>query len=84
LLLGVLLAVVLGCEKSSAQVESSDPHVVSGTLARIKKTGTVRIGYRDSSIPSLTSTVRVGRSAIQSIFAAPSSTRLRARSIATT
>src|SRR5215475_13411656 len=50
-LLGLLLAVALGCEKSSAQVESSDPHVISGTLARIKKAGTVRIGYRDSSIP---------------------------------
>jgi glutamate/aspartate transport system substrate-binding protein len=34
-----------------AQVETSDPGVVSGTLARIKKTGTVRIGYRDASIP---------------------------------
>jgi len=51
LLLGLLLVVVLGCDTIRAQVESSDPHVVSGTLARIKRTGTVRIGYRDSSIP---------------------------------
>src|SRR5215831_9353742 len=51
LLLGLLLVVLLGCETISAQVESSDPHVVSGTLAQVKKTGTVRIGYRDSSIP---------------------------------
>jgi glutamate/aspartate transport system substrate-binding protein len=51
LLLGLLLVVALGREETSAQVESSDPHIVSGTLARIKKTGTVRIGYRDSSIP---------------------------------
>jgi glutamate/aspartate transport system substrate-binding protein len=50
-LLGLLLIVALGCDEISAQVESSDPHIVSGTLARIKKTGTVRIGYRDSSIP---------------------------------
>src|SRR5205823_5591433 len=28
-----------------------DPGIVSGTLARIKKTGTVRLGYRDASIP---------------------------------
>jgi glutamate/aspartate transport system substrate-binding protein len=51
LLFGLLFVVALGCEKTSAQVESSDPHLVSGTLAQIKKTGTVRIGYRDSSIP---------------------------------
>jgi glutamate/aspartate transport system substrate-binding protein len=49
--LGLLLVIALGSEKTSAQVESSDPHVVSGTLAQIKKTGTMRIGYRDSSIP---------------------------------
>src|SRR4051794_23568840 len=51
LLLGLLLVIAFGCEKTSAQVESSDPQVVSGTLARIKKSGTVRVGYRDSSIP---------------------------------
>ena len=41
----------LACEQVSAQAETSDPAVVSGTLARIKKTGTVRLGHRDSSIP---------------------------------
>jgi glutamate/aspartate transport system substrate-binding protein len=41
----------LACEQVSAQPETSDPAVVSGTLARIKKTGTVRLGYRDASIP---------------------------------
>ena len=41
----------LACEQLSAQPETSDPAVVSGTLARIKKTGTVRLGYRDASIP---------------------------------
>jgi glutamate/aspartate transport system substrate-binding protein len=34
-----------------AQVEPTDPETVSGTLARIKNTGVVRIGYRDASIP---------------------------------
>ncbi len=36
---------------AAAQVETSDPGVVSGTLAQIKKTGTVRLGYRDASVP---------------------------------
>jgi glutamate/aspartate transport system substrate-binding protein len=36
---------------AQAQVEPTDPETVSGTLARIKKTGVVRIGYRDASIP---------------------------------
>jgi glutamate/aspartate transport system substrate-binding protein len=36
---------------SRAQVEPTDPETVSGTLARIKNTGVVRIGYRDASIP---------------------------------
>jgi glutamate/aspartate transport system substrate-binding protein len=35
----------------TSQVETVDPSVVSGTLAQIKKTGTVRLGYRDASIP---------------------------------
>ena len=36
---------------SHAQFEPDDPGTVSGTLARIKKTGVVRIGYREASIP---------------------------------
>ena len=53
LLCAGLIAVTasLACEEVSAQAETSDPAVVSGALARIKKTGTVRLGYRDSSIP---------------------------------
>jgi glutamate/aspartate transport system substrate-binding protein len=39
------------CERANAQAETSDPSVVSGALARIKKTGTVRLGHRDASIP---------------------------------
>ena len=39
------------CLPSHAQVETTDPGIVSGTLARIKKTETVRLGYRDASIP---------------------------------
>jgi glutamate/aspartate transport system substrate-binding protein len=35
----------------TTQVETVDPGVVTGTLAQIKKTGTVRLGYRDASIP---------------------------------
>jgi glutamate/aspartate transport system substrate-binding protein len=34
-----------------AQFEPPDPQTVSGTLARIKNTGVVRIGYREASIP---------------------------------
>jgi glutamate/aspartate transport system substrate-binding protein len=36
---------------SRAQFEPDDPGTVSGTLARIKTTGVVRIGYREASIP---------------------------------
>jgi len=39
--------VVLACQPVRAQ----DPDVVSGTLARVKQTGTVRLGYREASIP---------------------------------
>jgi len=41
----------VGSPSGHAQVETSDPGIVSGTLAQIKKTGTVRLGYRDASIP---------------------------------
>jgi glutamate/aspartate transport system substrate-binding protein len=46
----IIAAATLACP-AYAQVETSDPGVVSGTLARIKQTGTVRLGYRDASIP---------------------------------
>ena len=39
--------VVLACQPVWAQ----DPDVLSGTLARVKQTGTVRLGYREASIP---------------------------------
>ena len=54
---GHIIAVVLiaACAypllPARAQVEPTDPQTVSGTLARIKNTGVVRIGYRDASIP---------------------------------
>src|ERR1700730_3811191 len=47
----ILTAAFVGSPSSQAQVETNDPGVVSGTLARIKMTGTVRLGYRDASIP---------------------------------
>src|SRR5579871_1307472 len=50
LLLGLIVAASLA-GPAAAQVEPSDPGVVSGTLAQIKRTGTVRLGYRDASVP---------------------------------
>src|SRR5215470_18184930 len=47
----VTAAASLGAATGHAQVETNDPGIVSGTLARIKTTGTVRLGYRDASIP---------------------------------
>jgi glutamate/aspartate transport system substrate-binding protein len=47
----VIAATFVFCLSTRAQVETADPGIVSGTLARIKKTGTVRLGYRDASIP---------------------------------
>src|SRR5436190_15418213 len=52
----IIAAASMGCPEVSAQfvsaqAETSDPGIVSGTLARIKKTGTARLGYRDASIP---------------------------------
>ena len=47
----ILAAAFVGSPSSQAQVETNDPGIVSGTLARIKQTGTVRLGYRDASIP---------------------------------
>ena len=41
----------LACPASHAQNETADPAVLSGTLSRVKKTGAVRVGYRDASIP---------------------------------
>ncbi len=52
LLFAFILVVAVGLAfPAAAQVETDDPGVVSGTLARIKKTGAVRIGYREASIP---------------------------------
>jgi glutamate/aspartate transport system substrate-binding protein len=47
----VIAAAAIGATSGHAQVETNDPGIVSGTLARIKTTGTVRLGYRDASIP---------------------------------
>jgi glutamate/aspartate transport system substrate-binding protein len=44
-------AMLTAAPASHAQFEPPDPQTVSGTLARIKNTGTVRIGYREASIP---------------------------------
>jgi ABC-type amino acid transport substrate-binding protein len=60
LLLGVIIATSIAtpaaaqvqtAQVETAQVETVDPGIVTGTLALIKKTGTVRLGYRDASIP---------------------------------
>jgi glutamate/aspartate transport system substrate-binding protein len=47
----VAMSFVCPSSQAQAQVETNDPGIVSGTLARIKMTGTVRLGYRDASIP---------------------------------
>jgi ABC-type amino acid transport substrate-binding protein len=50
--IGIVIATAfVGAAAGYAQVETTDPGIVSGTLARIKTTGTVRLGYRDASIP---------------------------------
>jgi glutamate/aspartate transport system substrate-binding protein len=50
--IGVVIALAfVGLAAGHAQVETNAPGIVSGTLARIKTTGTVRLGYRDASIP---------------------------------
>jgi glutamate/aspartate transport system substrate-binding protein len=50
--IGVIAAgVLMAAPASHAQFETTDPHIVSGTLSRIKTTGVVRIGYREASIP---------------------------------
>jgi len=50
--IGLIIAVAsVLCLPSHAQVETNDPGIVSGTLARIKKTATVRLGYREASVP---------------------------------
>jgi glutamate/aspartate transport system substrate-binding protein len=50
--IGLVIATpFVGAAAGHAQVETNDPGIVSGTLARIKTTGTVRLGYRDASIP---------------------------------
>src|SRR6516225_3490164 len=47
----IIAAAFVSSATGHAQVETSDPGIVSGTLARIKTTGTVRLGHRDTSIP---------------------------------
>jgi glutamate/aspartate transport system substrate-binding protein len=47
----IAAAVLMAAPPSHAQFETTDPDTVSGTLARIKTTGVVRIGYREASIP---------------------------------
>src|SRR5215468_11148450 len=47
----IFVTLLIGWSDVGAQVETSDPGIVSGTLARIKKTATVRLGHRDASIP---------------------------------
>ncbi len=53
LLVAALLAVAAfaTATPSRAQVDDQDPETVSGTLARIKKSGVVRLGYREAAIP---------------------------------
>jgi glutamate/aspartate transport system substrate-binding protein len=56
LLLALVIVASLACPLADAQVQTSQvetvaPGVVTGTLAQIKMTGTVRLGYRDASIP---------------------------------
>jgi glutamate/aspartate transport system substrate-binding protein len=51
LLIAMVIFVVSPATPAASQVEAADPGLVSGTLAQIKKSGTVRLGYRDSSIP---------------------------------
>ena len=53
LLGAALLAVAafVAASPSRAQVDDPDPGTVSGTLARIKSSGVVRIGYREAAIP---------------------------------
>src|SRR5258708_28596558 len=47
----VIAAASIGAATGHAQVETNDPGIVCGTLAPTKATGTVRLGYRDASIP---------------------------------
>jgi glutamate/aspartate transport system substrate-binding protein len=47
----IAAAMLMAAPASHAQFESTDPDIVSGTLSRIKRTGVVRIGYREASIP---------------------------------
>jgi glutamate/aspartate transport system substrate-binding protein len=51
LLASAAQAQVQTSQVQTSQVETNDPGIVTGTLAQIKKTGAVRLGYRDASIP---------------------------------
>lgn len=46
-----LAAVFLAQALAQVQNDAEDPGIVSGTLAGIRKSGTVRLGYREASIP---------------------------------
>jgi len=47
----IAAATLMAASASHAQFETTDPDTVSGTLARVKTTGVVRIGYREASVP---------------------------------
>jgi glutamate/aspartate transport system substrate-binding protein len=47
----IATAAFVAASPARAQVEDPDPETVSGTLARIKSRGVVRIGYREAAIP---------------------------------
>jgi glutamate/aspartate transport system substrate-binding protein len=47
----IAAATLMTASAGHAQFETTDPDTVSGTLARIKTTGVVRIGYREASVP---------------------------------
>jgi glutamate/aspartate transport system substrate-binding protein len=47
----VIAGVCLSPMAAQAQNVADDPGIVSGTLAGIRKSGTVRLGYREASIP---------------------------------
>jgi glutamate/aspartate transport system substrate-binding protein len=47
----IAAAALIAAPASHAQFETTDPGTVSGTLARVKTTGVVRIGYREALIP---------------------------------
>jgi glutamate/aspartate transport system substrate-binding protein len=49
--IGLIAALVAAAPASRAQFDTANPDTVSGTLARIKTTGVVRIGHRQAAVP---------------------------------